>query len=487
MKHPLRSFYARISLLFLLLILLLGSASLITAFNASRHLFDEVEQLLNREYASSIAGELQPILKDGFSEEKIKEAIHYMMVLNPMVEIYLLNEQGRILSYFTHPEESLERNSIAVEPLRRFIASDGWEIIQGDDPRTEKEEKPFSAAALPMGDSTGFVYVILRGQSYDKSLASAGNNYYFRTGLYIFSGALLFTIITGLILFFLLTRRLRLLARGVRAFEQGNLEYRVNISGRDELGELGSTFNDMARTIQKGMEDLKKAKKERTDLIANISHDLRSPLTSIRGHLETLFLKEPDLSREEKKQFLEITLKNVSAFQNLVEELFDLARLESRQYRIKKETFSLAELVQDVIIKLRPLGESKKIEINFAPPGLIPLSGDISLLERVITNILINSITHTPEQGKIDISLTEKNDSVEWRIQDSGPGIPAEDLPRIFDRFYRADKSRNRTGSGTGLGLAIAREIVTLHKGTLRASNGRDGGAVFSMTLPKEV
>ena len=216
-----RSFYARISLLFLLLILILGTASLITAFNASRHLFDEVEQLLNREYASNIAGELEPLVRDGFSEEKIKNAIHYMMVLNPMVEIYLLNSAGGILAYFTHPNEELIRQSISVLPLQKFIQSEGWEIVQGDDPRTGKAEKPFSAARLPMGNETGYVYVILRGQSYDRSLAVAGNNYYIRSGLYTFIAALGITIFAGLVLFSLLTRRLRQLSSGVRAFQQG--------------------------------------------------------------------------------------------------------------------------------------------------------------------------------------------------------------------------------------------------------------------------
>ena len=484
----LRSFYARISILFLVLILLLGSASLITAFNASRHLFDEVEQILNREYASSIALELDPMVKEGFSKENIQDAIHYMMVLNPMVEIYLLDGEGRILSYFTHPDEKIIRHQIEVAPLQRFIDSGGWEVVQGADPRTENAKKPFSAAKLQMGEDTGYVYVILRGESYDRSLETVGNNYYIRSGLNTFLTALGLTILTGLILFSLLTRRLKQLSNGVRAFQTGKLDYRITITGKDELSDLGRTFNEMAETIQKGMDELKHARKERTDLIANISHDLRSPLTSIRGHLETILLKDKILTDEEKRNFLEITIKNVSGFQKLVEELFDLARLESRAIRLQKEDFPLAELVQDVVLKVKPQADFKNVNIKFIPgESLSPVSADIALIERVLTNILENALAHTPEEGHISINLNTDGNYQELKIADTGPGIPPEDLPFIFERFYRADKSRSRMESGTGLGLAIAKEIVGLHGGGLKAENRKEGGALFRITLPERV
>ncbi len=483
-----RSFYARISLLFLLLILILGSAALFTAFNASRHLFDEVEQLLNREYAASIALELSPLVEEGFTETNIKSAIHYMMVLNPMVEIYLLDNKGRILAYFTHPNEEVIRNSISVKPLQEFINSNGWVIVQGDDPRTRNSVKPFSAAPLQMGDTSGYVYVILRGQSYDRSLAIAGNNYYIKSGLYTFSAALVLTFIIGLVLFSLLTRRLRELRNGVHSFQQGKWDYRVKVKGRDELSDLGKTFNEMADTIQKGVNDLKIAQKERTDLIANISHDLRSPLTSIRGHLETFMLKEKTLSDTEKREFLEIALKNVAWFQDLVAELFDLAKLESGQTEIQKETFLPAELLQDAVLKLKPMADRKMLKIAYHPSEPeMPVSADIGLFERAVTNILQNAITHTPENGIITIELEADDDSLLIRISDTGPGIPEQDLPHIFERFYRADKSRNRADPGTGLGLAIAKEIIERHNGSISAANGAGSGAVFTVRLNKKV
>lgn len=481
----LRSFYARLSLLFLALILLLGGTSLIIAFNASGHLFDEVEQLLNREYASSIAEELSPLVGPPFFEANIKDAIHYMMVLNPMVEIYLLNSDGLILCYFTGPDDVVIRNSIGLEPLQKFAASDGFEIVLGDDPRTENELKPFSAARLNIDGDDGWVYVILRGQSYDRSLAMASSNYYLRSGLLTFLFAILATAIVGLSLFALLTRRLRALSQGVAAFNHKQLNQRVKISGNDEIAGLGNAFNDMAASIEEGVQKLQKAEKQRGELIANISHDLRSPLTSIRGHLETVLLKDESLDAEERRKFLEISLKNVSGFQKLVEELFDLAKLEARQIVPQKMRFSLAELIQDVILKLKPRSAEKEINVEYQPPQAVPaFNGDIALLERVLTNILENAITHTPESGNIFIDLESEDGLIGISIKDTGTGISSEDLPHIFERFYRADKSRNRDTKGTGLGLAIAKEIVELHDGSISATTSSDGGASFYIKLP---
>jgi signal transduction histidine kinase len=480
-----RSFYARLSLLFLVMVLLLGGVSLVIAYDASRHLFDEVEQLLNREYATSIAQELQPLVSAGFSEGNIYNAIHYMMVLNPMVEIYLLNEEGLVLAYFTHPHEELIQNKIPIGPIETFIRSEGYEAVLGCDPRTVDSKKPFSAAPLSMGDQTGYVYVILRGENYDRSLSQLQSNYYLQSGLITFIIALIATLGVGFVFFFLLTLRLKRLSQGVQAFQKGEFGHRVNIGGSDELSVLGRAFNDMAQSIEEGIEKIHRAEEQRGELIANISHDLRSPLTSIRGYLETIQLKGKTLSEEEQGEFLSISLKNIDNFQNLVEELFELAKLEARQVEPQRQHFSLAELAQDVVLKVTPLAEQENVSIQLVPPSdRVPLEGDIALLERMLTNILENGLSHTPAGGKVTMNLSREGGSYRVTIADTGPGIEAKDLPHIFERFYRADKSRNRQTPGTGLGLAIAKEVVELHGGTIAAESPTTGGAIFSIILP---
>ncbi|MBN2551823.1 MAG: HAMP domain-containing histidine kinase, partial [Spirochaetales bacterium] len=380
-----RSFYARLSVIFLLLILALGAVSLAVAFRAAGHLSDEVEQELNREYAASIAGELQPLVEGGFSQEGIKDAIHYMMVLNPMVEIYLLDEEGTIMAYFTHPEENLSRWSVDLDPVKEFIKDEAGGPVLGDDPRTPGIRKPFSAASLRMGGRQGYVYVILRGQSYDRSLENLRSSYFLRTGLSTFLLALLATLLAGLSLFFFLTRRLRELSSAARAFERGDLDRRVSVRGSDELGALGRAFNEMAASVQAGVEQLKVAEQQRSDLLASISHDLRSPLTSIRGNLETALLKGGTLSGEEGRGFMETNLKNVLSLQKLVEELFELAKLETKQVEPVREPFQLGELAQDAVLKLKPRAVEGGIALEVEQPReLPPIVADIGMIERVL-------------------------------------------------------------------------------------------------------
>ena len=481
----LNSFYARVSLLFLVLILLLGAASLFIAFEASRHLFSDVEQHLNRDYAANIALELKPFTGEDFTEADIKDVIHYMMVLNPSVEIYLLDSSGNILCFFSEIDEELVYQSVDLEPVQLFYGSNGKISIPGDDPRNEKIQKPFSAAPLVINGEDGWVYVILRSSGFDSSLVMFRSSYYMRSGFITFIIAVIATIIAGFSLFFVLTRRLRSLSEAVKSFSSGDLGQRVRVEGSDEISALGYAFNRMAESIETNILQLKEEEQLRRELIANISHDLRSPLTSIRGHLETLLLKSSDLSEEEQKSFIEVSLKNVSNFQKLVEELFDLAKLEARQIEPQKIIFSMAELIQDVVLKLLPRSNAKGIEISYNPAAdNPPLNADIGLIERMLTNIIENAITYTPEGGAVSINLHTESESLMISISDSGPGISDEDLPLIFERFYRADKSRSRNSEGTGLGLAIAREVAVLHGGRITAVSPEGGGAVFEITLP---
>lgn len=481
-----RSFYARLSILFLILVFILGGVTLFVAFDASTHLFDEVDQLINREYATNISNELLSITEGDLTSDEVKDAIHYMMVLNPNVEIYLIDSEGQILSYFAGKGKTIKRDHIDIKPLELFQESDGYESILGDDPRTDSTKKPFSAAATIINGKPGWVYVILRGQGFDSSLALVKSNYYLRSGLSTFLIALFFTLIAGLFLFFILTDRLRKLSDDVQIFKEGDYTHRVSIKGNDELAQLGSTFNEMAKSIEEGIQKLKESDHQRSQLIANISHDLRSPLTSIRGHLETLLLEEQNISEKEKREYVEITLRNVAGFQGLVEELLDLARFESGEIIPDKLSFSLAELLQDVVLKMRGQSDSNEISLQYEPDPNIPLfKGDIGLFERAVTNIIGNAIEHTPQKGIVKIDLSFNNNIYKIEVSDTGPGIPRENLPHIFERFYRVDKSRNRNTKSTGLGLAIAKEVVELHEGYIEAKNSLDSGAIFTITLPK--
>lgn len=463
-----------------MLILLLGIGIVIIAFTASSHLFDEVGQLLNREYASSISVELEPFVKDGFSEDNVHDAIHYMMVLNPLVEIYLLDSKGKILAYFAGKGNKVVRNSIDLIPVKDFITESKDLPILGDDPRSNKNKKPFSVSTLQMGDDNGYVYVILRGESYDKSLSNLSSSYYLTTGITTLLLAIIITLFLGLFLFFILTKRLRTLNKAVTEFKNGNYEQRINITGSDELSFLGETFNQMAESI-------KLSEKQKNDLIANISHDLRSPLTSIRGHLETVILKDEKLDSIQRQKYLNITLKNLHSFQSLVDRLFELAKLENNQIVPRMESFCLAELAQDVVMKLKPSALAKNMKLLMDQPFIgTNIVGDIAMIERVLSNIIENSIKYSFKEKDINIKFSRDSKYINIIIIDKGFGISNEDLPYIFERFYRGDRDRSSDITGSGLGLAIVKEIITLHKGTIDVKSHINVGTTFNLSFPNQ-
>jgi signal transduction histidine kinase len=376
---------------------------------------------------------------------------------------------------------------VDLDPVRAFVENGGHRLVFGEDPRSPDRRKPFSAAPLRMGGEEGYVYVILGGRSYDQSLGAVRNSYYLRAGLVTFVLAVAATLVVGLSLFFLLTRRLRILSQTVKAFERGELGRRVEARGGDEIGALGRAFNEMAATIEAGVTRLKEAQRQRRDLVANISHDLRSPLTSIRGNLETILLKDAELQPPQRRQFLQTVLKNVSGFQKLVEELFELAKLETRQVRAIPEPLQIAELVQDVVLKLRPQAERAGVTLTADQPEDLPLlRADIGLIERLLTNLIENALRFTPSGGTVAVSLSHEGregSGVRVAVSDTGSGIAPEDLPRVFDRFYRAGKARDRSVGGAGLGLAIARQIAELHGSRLEVQSTLGEGTRFHFFL----
>ncbi len=395
------------------------------AIVSAGHLFDDVEQLLNRGYAQSIASELSPLVSSGFRSDRVTSAIHYMMVLNPMVSIYLLDSQGHITASFTNPAERIARVGVNLSPVLKFISSGGREVLKGDDPLSATRSRPFSAAPLMLGGDQGFVYIILGGARYDAALRMISQSFYLRAGLAAFLLALASTLVLGFSLFFLVTRRLRSLSESMGAFQQGELSRRLDAGARDELGTLARSFNQMAETIAADMDKLKSAERMRRELVESISHDLRSPLTSLQGYLETILRKDPDLDPAQRREFLEISLRNASSLHRLVEDLFELARLDARQILPRREPFQVAELAQDVVLKLTPQARSAGVAVTTEPCPDLPLVwGDIGLIERVLTNLLENAIRFTPANGAARVELSRQGSGGSDRGLRYGPGHP---------------------------------------------------------------
>ncbi len=230
--------------------------------------------------------------------------------------------------------------------------------------------------------------------------------------------------------------------------------------------------------------DAKKYEGLRKEFVANVSHELRTPLTFIKGYVETL--KDGNVRDEAKtREFLETIDKNVQQLSNLVEDLLELSRLESGSEMAKVRPVGLKDLLQRVTDRYTVAINKKRQELHLeSSPDLSQINADPDLLERAIGNLLDNAIKYTPENGGIWIRTNSLDDAVEISVSDTGIGIPNEDLPRIFERFYRVDKSRSREMGGTGLGLAIVKHIAQLHNGSVAVQSTQGKGSTFVLKLP---
>lgn len=485
MKKFFQSFYGKLSLGFLVLLAIMGVVQITITMQSFIRFTTDVDQKLNLTLAQDMAVELKSLLGDELDLNKIGERIHYMMVMNPKIEIYLLDKEGKILAFFAEPGKTVKSESVDLTPVHHFIDKTKTLPILGDDPRQPGKEKPFSAAALTIGENKrGYLYIIIGGEQYDSTFKFLRESYIVKTMINGLIITVIFAGIIGLILFALLTKRLRFISGVVSDFEKGDLQKRIPVKSNDEFGHLASSFNQMADTIVANMAELKRNDDLRRELIANVSHDLRSPLTSIQGYLETILMKEEGLSAEERKQYLETILNNTRSLNKLVHELFELSKLDAQQVQPEIENFSLAELAQDVVMKFKKQAENYKIDLKMdVSPGLPQIQGDIGMIERAISNLIDNALQYTPENGSVEVKLKKLGDDVHLAVSDTGIGIPVEDLPHIFDRFYRSKKRSLRKTSSTGLGLAIAKKIIEAHNHTISVQSEENVGTTFSFSL----
>ena len=233
------------------------------------------------------------------------------------------------------------------------------------------------------------------------------------------------------------------------------------------------------------MEKIEKADTLRRELIANVSHDLRTPLATLQGYIETLFIKNKSLTSKERQHHLEIAIQHCERLSKLVEELFELARLDSHETKVHYEPFNISELAQDVIQKYSLAAQKNQINIQVDPDRSLPfVNADIAMIERVMENLLDNALRHTPTGGLIRLTFSVQNGDVVVGVSDTGCGIPEEDLPHIFDRFYQKDRNKAPHTGHSGLGLAIAKRILELHNKSINVESTAESGATFTFSLP---
>jgi len=482
------SFYAKISTVFLISVLFLGVTLAYLTLNSSMMFVEETTQKVNVNLAEEMAVEFQPYLMDSIESDSITKKIQYLKGINPQVDIYLLGSNGMIKGSFLGSDAPPELAMAKVDtaPLDAYL--DGATLpILGEDPLNPEVKKPFSVAHISIMGSDGcYLYVILESQQYDEIAGMLAESYIIKNSMVGLLFILGTTALLGLLVFRLLTHRLRNVTNTVVAFEHGQLDERVSVKSNDELGTLGHSFNQMADTIVANMDEIKQVDRLRRELIANVSHDLRSPLASIQGYLETIQYKESEksLSDEDRTRYYDIVIRNTKKLGNLISELFELSKLDAKNVQPDLEPVSIAELAQDVVMQFQPQANAKNIVLQSILPNepLKLVNADIALMERAISNLIDNAIKNTPEGGTVNITPANDGDRVNVKITDTGVGISEEQIARIFDRFYQVDVSRT-PGNGAGLGLSIAQKIIELHGAKLSVQSALNKGTTFSFSL----
>jgi len=400
-----KSLYSKIAAGLALLFFIVGLIFIgITVFSPNMYQ-QEVNQKLNTNLARQIVKE-RLLMKEGkVDQEALKEIFHMLMVINPGIEIYLLDTRGKILTD-SAPPGSVKREFVDLDLVKKYLSQKLTRPFQGDDPKSLTRRKVFSAAPIErQGNLEGYLYVILGGEQYDSVVQKLKGSYILQLSAWMIFAGLLFALIAGLLLFALLTGRLKKLTRVVDAFKRG-------------------------------------------DSVEPFDFPVHSNINS------------------------------------LVNELLELAKLESPEMKTKPEPFNLQELAQDVVQKFMLRAKEKQIRLETQIDAPLPFAvADIALEERVFENLIENALHYTPENGIVRIQILCDDDLI-VQIRDTGQGIAKEEIPHIFERFYHSDKGRKGKDAHSGLGLAITNQIIKLHQRQIIVTSEDGKGSCFSFNLP---
>ena len=488
----LHSLYIKLVLVLFFLFSLIGGVFLAVALYTAPMYQQELSQQLNHDLARYIVNEHVLIENGQVRQDNLSELFHNVMIINPSLELYLLDPSGQVVAH-SMPPEKVKRRQVSLQPINDFLEADTQGLIMGDDPGGEDSQNSFTVAPIDFqNERQGYIYAILGSEKTTNITDVLQRSLIMKWSTSAVLMALAFAFIAGLLLFFFLMRKLRVLSQAMQEFKSENLqETAAGIDKQDhsldEIDAMANTFQEMAGRIDSQMNHLQEVESQRRELVANVSHDLRTPLASLSGFLETLQLKSETLSDAEKQTYLKIAWDNAQRLTALVEELFELAKLDANEIQPQREPFSLAELAFDLSHQFHLRARERSISFEVVADETVPqVSADVGMIERVLENLIDNSFKHTPEKGLIRLQLSAAKDSVDISVSDTGCGIASDELPHILKRFYRRNGKRidGSLESGLGLGLAIASRIVELHGSQLSVSSELQQGTEFRFTLP---
>ena len=491
-----RQLHVRAALVAIPLLAFLGVGMYLLLHHYSAQTALEASQRMNLGLADYIVEHQPPglIRADGQAERaRMKELALNVMMINPAVEVYLLDANGRVIA---HALDGLQGpdpvgRSVDLAPVRRLLderrSGDVRLPIVGTDPRNAGRLNTFSVAPVVGPSGMGYLYVVLNGntaQSVSANLVNSDGLRALAVGLAL-ATALVATVL--LIAWHTLTRPLRRLTNELQAF-RGSAETDESRGAGDEIGVLRNAVQAMQQRIAQQFDRLEDGDRQRRELVSNISHDLRTPLSNIQGYVETVLLRGEQLDVDARANHLRTALRHVDLLGKRIADLFELSKLDAGRVEPRHEVFCLAELLQDVVQNYQLAGQQRGVHLSLAAGSHTQarVRADIALIERVLQNLIDNALRYTAAGGDVTLALESKGAFMEISVSDTGRGIANEHLPHIFERYWRVtDAEEAGSSTSSGLGLAIVKRILDLHGSVVRVHSEFSRGTRFEFLLPQ--
>ncbi|MED3689651.1 HAMP domain-containing sensor histidine kinase [Peribacillus butanolivorans] len=430
--------------------------------------------LHNKVVHSRINQELESLKSRGNSHRDVLEisydnsTLHHigLMESHTDTDVVITNTKGDILLSSEKVNSGMKKilkKDLSQVPRKGLIIQSSW-----------KEER-YIATVTPFNSdkvNQGYVYMFKNTGDVEDLISQLNKHFLFATLLLLF-----FMLITIYFLSKALTRPLITMKEATTKLSKGNFSVSVPVRSKDELGEL-------AQSIQSLANELNYLKKERNEFLASISHELRTPLTYIKGYAD--IARRKDLDIPERTQYLEIIHEESKRLNSLLDELFNIARMDVNTFTISKETVPLSSFLQSVYEKVLPAFTNKNIQLNLECKDNLFMDIDPSRFEQVLLNLLDNALKYSNEYTVTTIKATESIGSISISIIDQGVGIPRADIPHVFDRLYRVEKSRARATGGFGLGLSIVKQLVEVQGGTISVKSSIEQGTCFTIIFKEK-
>jgi len=424
----------------------------------------------------------------------VKELAMHVMAINPSVELYLLDANGRVMAHALEGQPGPDPVGVQVDmaPMRRLLSAvdDATVLLPvlGTDPRNPQHANTFSVSAIaPPGGGMGYLYIVLNGSAARDVTASLGNSGALRA---MAIGAALCTLLVAAVLWITwrhLTRPLRQLTDELKSFRDDGDGVALTHVG-DEIGVLRTAVQSMRQRIAQQFHRLEDSDRQRRELVSNISHDLRTPLSSIQGYVETVLLRGEAIDAQTRANHLRTALRHAKLLGKRIADLFELSKLDAGRIEPRQEVFCLAELLQDVVQDYRLAAEQRGVLLSLAAGShmQVKVFADIALIERVLQNLIDNALRYTPSGGTVVLAIENRGAHMQISVSDTGRGIEKSHLPHIFERYWQAvDAEEHSTSSSSGLGLAIVKRILHLHGSVVRVHSEFRQGTRFEFLLPR--